>query len=255
VPGLLHLLGGGSGKRAQELAARTLACIEGPRAIRALMTVVRSSDVRLRYLGLRGMARMRVRTGSPVLARSRTHRLFLRELRDYRRNEEAANALEEHALPEIRLLGQSYRESANMALERAVQALACWYQPWPLPGVFERLKSPAREAASPALEYLGHVLPRAVFRPVQSIFEAGGIGTPDGPAADEGLADRIRQAWESGDDWLRACAVHASRAVAGFDSRLFVTADDDGTLVRGELAALGGHHLAPQTPAGGEPPC
>jgi HEAT repeat protein len=255
VPGLLRLLGGESGKRTQELAARTLARIDGPRAIRALMTVVRSSDVRLRYLGLRGMARMRVRTGLPVLARSGTHRLFLRELRDYRRNEEAAIALENHALPEIRLLGQSYRESADMALERAVQALACWYQPRPLPGVFERLKSPSREAASPALEYLGHVLPRAVFQPVQSIFEVGGVGTPDAPEADEGLAERIRQAWESGDDWLRACAVHASRVVTGFDSRLFVAAADDGALVRGELAALSVNPVALRMPAGEGQPC
>jgi hypothetical protein len=211
------------------------------------MTLVRSGDVRLRYLGLRGLARMRVRTGQPLLARSSTHRLFLRELNDYRRADEGALALEKHAVPAIRLLGESYRESADMALERALQALACWYEPKPLPAVFERLKSPSPEATSPALEYLGHVLPRAVFRPVRKIFEASGAGLPEAKAGDDPLVDRIRQAWESGDEWLRACAVHASRVIASFDPRLFASGDAGSALVRAELAALPGASPAPCT--------
>jgi ATP/ADP translocase/HEAT repeat protein len=255
VPGLRQLIGGESGAHVQELAARTLALIASPRAIEALMTLVRSSDVRLRYLGLRGLARMRVRTGVPVLDRSGAHRLFLRELHDYRETAESALALEKHAMPEIRLLGESYRESAQMALERALQALACWYEPKPLPGVFERLKSPSHEAASPALEYLGHVLPRGVFRPVQKIFEARGIGKPEGAEPVDSVADRIRQAWESGDEWLRACAVHASRVVAGFDSRLFSTDDQGSALVRAELAALARDSQAARTVSQEAPPC
>ena len=240
VPGLRQLLGGESGLHAQELAARTLARIASPNAVDALLSLVRSSDVRLRYLGLRGLARMRVRVGLPVLGRSSAHRMFLRELHDYRHAQESALALEKHATPEIRLLGESYRESAEMALERALQALACWYEPKPLPGVFERLKSPTHETASPALEYLGHVLPRQVFRPVQKIFEARAVDKADGAAGDDDLAARIRQAWESGDEWLRACAVHASRVIAGFDSGLFSSGDQGSALVRAELAALAG---------------
>jgi hypothetical protein len=198
---------------------------------------------------------MRVRTGLPVLARSSTHRLFLRELHDYLHAEESALALEKHATPEIRLLGESYRESADMALERALHALACWYEPKPLPGVFERLKSPLRETASPALEYLGHVLPRVVFRPVQRIFEASAVAKPDDAAGNDPLADRIRLAWESGDEWLRACAVHASRFIVGFDSRQFASGAEASALVRAELAALAGGRPAPPTPFRKEPPC
>jgi hypothetical protein len=255
VPGLRGLLGGETGAHAQELAARTLARISGPRAIEALMTFVRNRDVRLRYLGLRGLARMRVLTGQPVLARSGTHRLFLRELHDYFHAEASALALEKNAAPEVRLLGESYRESAEMALERALQALACWYEPKPLPGVFERLRSPSREAASPALEYLAHVLPRGVFRPVQRIFEASGVSKPDAATGDDDLARRIRQAWESGDEWLRACAVHASRDIAGFDSLLFSSGDEGSALVRAELAALAGGSHASRTAATEGPPC
>ncbi len=244
VPGLRRLLGPGSTTHAQELAARTLSRIAGPRAIDALMTLVRSSDVRLRYLGLRGLARMRTRTGSPVLTRSSAHRLFLRELNDYRHDEGSARALEENAAPEIRLLGESYRESAAMSLERALQALACWYEPKPLPGVFERLKSPLREAASPALEYLGHVLPARVFQPVRRIFEARVIDPP-GAESSAPMTERLRQAWDSGDEWLRACAVHAAVAVAGFDSSLFAGGDDGSALVGAEMAALAGAGSAP----------
>ncbi len=255
VPGLRQLLGGEGGGHAQDLAARTLALIASPRATDALMTMVRSSDVRLRYLGLRGLARMRVRNGQPVLDRPSAHRLFLRELHDYRHAEESALALEKHARPEIRLLGESYREAAEMALERALQALGCWYEPRPLPGVFERLKSPLREGAPPALEYLAHVLPRGVFRPVQRLFEASGAGTSADTAGDDQLTERIHQTWESPDDWLRACAVRASRAIANFDSRLFSTGDGGSALVRAELAALAGGSPTPPQASPEASPC
>jgi hypothetical protein len=198
---------------------------------------------------------MRVRAGRPVLARSGAHRLFLRELHDYVHAGESALALETNAAPEVRLLGESYRESAEMALERALQALACWYEPKPLPGVFERLKSPGRESASQALEYLGHVLPRGVFRPVQRIFEAREIAAPEAAADGDPLAERIRQAWESGDEWLRACAVHASRAIAGFDPGVFASGDEGSALVGAELAALAGSAPAGPAVAGKVPTC
>jgi hypothetical protein len=142
-----------------------------------------------------------------------------------------------------------------MALERALQALTCWYEPKPLLGVFERLKSTSRTAASPALEYLGHVLPRGIFRPVRRIFEAVRVVTPGGEADDSQPAEQIRRAWESGDEWLRACAVRASRAVAGFDSSLFSTGADGGALVRAELAALAGRPPAPLAATTEELPC
>jgi hypothetical protein len=142
-----------------------------------------------------------------------------------------------------------------MALERGLQALACWYEPKPLPGVFERLKSDEREAASPALEYLGHVLPRGVFRPVERIFEGRDVGKPDDPAGVDPLVERIRQAWESGDEWLRACAVHASRLVTGFDAGLFSTGEVSSPLVRAELAAIAGGPPAPSTVPGEKQPC
>jgi ATP/ADP translocase/HEAT repeat protein len=238
VPGLTRLLGAEHDVHAQELAARTLANIATPGAIAALLTLSRSGDVRVRYLGLRGLARMRVRIGRPVLARADAHRLFLRELGDYRGAEESALALEKHAAAEVRLLGESYRESADMALERALQALACWYEPRPLPGVFGRLRDPSRKTASPALEYLGHVLPRSVFRPVQRLFETSAPRAEPEAGSDERIAERIRLAWGSGDEWLRACAVRASRAIAAFDLGLFAADDHDGAPVRAELAAL-----------------
>jgi hypothetical protein len=125
-----------------------------------------------------------------------------------------------------------------MALERALQALACWYEPRPLPGVFGRLRDPSRKAASPALEYLGHVLPRGVFRPVQHVFESSASLPEPEAAADERIAERICLAWASGDEWLRACAVRAARALAAFDFGLFAADDHDGAPVRAEIAAL-----------------
>src|SRR4029077_11650265 len=100
---------------------------------------------------------------------------FLRELRDYRLCIEPARGLESDTSPEVRLLADSYRESAEMALERALQALSCSYDPRPLAGVFERLKSRDRDIVSPALEFLEHVLPRSQFQPVRVIFEEAPI--------------------------------------------------------------------------------
>ena len=225
------------GPREQSLAAGVLARMNTRGSVGALMTLVRSTDLRLRHLGLSGLAGVRMRRGQAVLPRHMAHRLFLRELRDYRACLDPAAALETHPAPEVRLLADSYRESAEMALERALQALSCWYDPRPLVGVFDRLKSRDREVVSPALEFLEHTLPRAFFRPVRKIFEESPV-PPDaqGEAADP-LAVWIEGAWKSDDEWLRACAVRASRFLVEFDRSLF--GEDGGApLVREELTAL-----------------
>jgi hypothetical protein len=140
--------------------------------------------------------------------------------------------------PEVRLLAESYLESAEMALERAVTALACWYDPKPLAGVFERLKSPDRAEAAPALEYLGQVLPRQVFRPVSRIFEAMKTDLPEEAADHPRVAPLIEAAWDSGDVWLRACAVRAARHAPDFDPRRFAGEGRDHPLVCAELESL-----------------
>jgi HEAT repeat protein len=240
VPALQRLLEGKEGERAQSRAAAVLAQIASPIAIEGLMSLVRSGDLRLRHLGLQGMTRVRHRAGRPVLPLELVHRLFHRELRDYRVWRAPVAALEKHAAPEVRLLGESFQESADWALERAFQALACWYEPRPLSGVLSRLKSRDLAVSSPALEYLGHVLPRADFKPVSRIFEQEAIRAPEGASAVDPLDESIRVAWETGDAWLRACAVRASRHAPGFDRGRFAAGDDGNPMVRAELESLGG---------------
>ena len=236
VPALRGMLGDGQKPRAQPLAASALATIGTRHAVDALMTIVRSGDLRLRHLGLLGLARTRQRRGRPVLPRHMAHRLFLRELRDYRDCLDPATALEAHPAPEVRLLADSYRESAEMALERALQALACWYESRPLTGVFDRLKSRDREVASPALEFLEHVLPRAMFRPVRKIFEEPPVPPEGQGTGSDPLAVWIEKAWKSEDGWLRACAVRASRFLPKFDASVFAGGDGGDPRVRDELA-------------------
>jgi ATP/ADP translocase/HEAT repeat protein len=240
VPDLQPLVDGASGARAQARAARVLSQIASPRAVEGLMTLVRSADLRLRHLGLQGLTRARIQSGRPVLPRSLAHRLFLRELRDYRVWLAPAAPLETSVAPEVRLLGESYHESADRALERALQALASWYDPRPLTGVLERLKSRDRAVAAPAMEYLGHVLPRAVFRPVSRIFEKEAMEAIEPVPEPERLAESIRVAWETGDAWLKACAVRASRHAPGFDRGRFATGDGGDPMIRAELEALPG---------------
>jgi hypothetical protein len=238
MPGLEALLAGGQGTIAQSVASNTLAQMGSPRAVHALLELVRGGDLRLRYLGLRGLARVRVRAGKPIVSRVLAHRLFLRELRDLRASLDAAAALGTHASPEVRLLADSYRESADWAIERAMQALALWYEPRPLIGVIDRLRSRDPLLAPPALEFLEHVLPREIFAPVRKIFEpavAAAAGEVPSPAA---LAEWIGSAWDSEDGWLRACAVRASRLVPGFDPARFAARHDDDPRVREELLAL-----------------
>ena len=122
-----------------------------------------------------------------------------------------------------------------MALERAIQALACWYEPRPLFGVFERLRTRDPRAAAPALEYLGHVLPRSVFRPLSMRFE----GPEQESETCMSLSEAIRMAWTSKDAWLRACAVRASRHAPELDvDALFRTDEDRHPIVRAELERL-----------------
>jgi ATP:ADP antiporter, AAA family len=249
VPDLKRLLDGERGVRAQALAARTLSHIASPRAVGALMTIVRNHDPRLRNIGLQSLTRVRVETGKPVLPRSAAHKLFLRELGEYRGYIEPALSLESEAAPELRLLAETFRESAETALQRAIGALSCWYEPKPLSGAFRRLKSREGDVVAPALEYLGHVLPHAIFRHVSRIFEEQPAKDREAAVTDgEPITESIRVAWRSDDAWLRACAVRASRLVPAFDSGLFATGGGDDPLVRAELTALslsGGPRLEP----------
>jgi AAA family ATP:ADP antiporter len=240
VPELERLLVGDQGARAQVLAALTLGRIATPRAMGSLMKLARSGDARLRYLGLQSMNRVRVLRGQAVLPRSTAHKLFLRELADYRANVEPALRLEGNPAPEVQLFAASFRESAEMALERGLSALGCWYEPRPLAGAFDRLRSREPQAAAPALEYLGHVLPRAVFRPVTRIFEAKPVkDEPREAAADrDDVAEPIRSAWRWGDAWQRACAVRASRHAPSIDPQLFASGGNDDPIVSAEIAAL-----------------
>jgi AAA family ATP:ADP antiporter len=240
IPALRRLINGSGGPMGQSVAARTLAYIATPRAIRVLLPLVRQGDLRLRHLGLLSLARARVRAGRPILPRRLAHRFFLRELRDYRRERDSSSIHVRSDQPEVRLLAASFREGAQMALERAIAALACWYDPKPLAGVYDRLISEDRNEAAPALEYLGHALPRGIFRPVTRIFES--VEEEDSAAPGDSLPALLQAAWNSGDAWLQACTVRASRYVPEFDSSVF--AGEAHPLVRAELQSL---HL-------GEPP-
>jgi len=256
-------LSGRDGARAQALAARVLADIATPRAVRSLLRLVRSSDLALRHLGLQSASRARLQSGQPVLSQSMAHKLFLRELREYRTWIRPSIVLRDHPASEVRLLGASYGEFAEMALERGFRALACWYDPRPLGAAFERLRAPGIESSAPALEYLSSVLPRSVFRPVSRMFEEADTMDDDMDAENGDpamLARWVRLAWETGDPWLRACAVRASRFAPTFDPYLFVSGDGDNPIVKVELQALltGGGRL-PAVPLAGvaaaEPSC
>ncbi|HKO22075.1 MAG TPA: HEAT repeat domain-containing protein, partial [Candidatus Eisenbacteria bacterium] len=241
IPALQPYLSGVRGIRPQARAARALAQIATPAALRALLTLVRSTDRTLRHLGLEGASRIRVTVGRPVMARSRVHKLFLRELREYRQWIVPSRVLARHDAPEVRLLGESFREYAEMALERGFRALACWYDPKPLSGAFERLKTRETGDDPPALEYLSHVLPRSIFRHLEDLFET--IAAPatetQSKELQRGLAGWITAAWRSGDAWLRACAVRASRWALDLDPALFETSEAEASsIVRAELRAV-----------------
>jgi ATP:ADP antiporter, AAA family len=240
IPALQPYLSGVRGLRTQAQAARTLAQIATPAALRSLLTLVRSTDLTLRHLGLDSASRIRVAVGRPVMSRTRVHKLFLRELREYRQWITPSRIIARHEAPEVRLLGESYREYAEMALERGFRALACWYDPKPLSGAFERLKTQETGDDAPALEYLSHVLPRGIFRPVAALFEVPAPSV-ENQAEDlsRGLAGWIVSAWRSGDAWLRACAVRASRWAPDLDPRIFESPDPEtSSMVRAELKAI-----------------
>src|SRR5204863_7327957 len=127
VPVLERLLAEGSADD-RGFAGRTLAEIGSARAVRALTRLIRAADVDRRNLGLQNLRRVRVQIGRPILPRATVHRLFRAELAEYRDRIEPGRRYETHPEPEIRLLSESFLEAADMALERAMAALACWYE-------------------------------------------------------------------------------------------------------------------------------
>jgi hypothetical protein len=97
-------------------------------------------------------------------------------------------------------------------------------------------------------------LPRDVFGPARAIFEDKELqeATRDAPTAGD-LAGRVRQAWDSGDAWLRACAVLAGRALEQFDLSLFRAGENEHPLVLAELEALAGTPKGPRREPSGLP--
>jgi hypothetical protein len=242
VQALEPYLEGARGLREQSLAAHALADTGGRRARRLLMALARSNDPRLRHLGLTRLARMRLRTGNEVMSRGRAHHFFLRELRDCVTWNAPAHELAAHPAPEIGLLARSCLESSDMALARALQALACWYDPAPLIGAYDRLSSRDPAAVALALEYLAQILPRRLFATVEAMFDeiesdekanAAGAVLP----GEKELTHAIELAWQRGDTWLRACAVRASCLVPGIDARAFFVGGPQDAMVRAELDA------------------
>jgi hypothetical protein len=85
---------------------------------------------------------------------------------------------------------------------------------------------------------LGHILPAELFWVVSDVFEMKAMSSsPEGPAGDP-LHEAIRAAWETGDPWLRACAVRASQRAPSFDRRFFAASDKENPILRAELAML-----------------
>jgi len=246
------------GPAGQSAAARTLARIGSRRAIDALIPLTRHRDVWLRHLGFQALVQVRVDTHQPVMSKRTAHRLFLRELDDYRRWQVPSRALASYEMPEVKLLAESFQETGEMALERGLQALSCWYEPRPLLGALDRLRTRDPDAIAPALEYLSHRLPRLVFRPLGLAFERP-KESPEETAKDvQPLGHWIRVAWESEDVWLRACAVRASRHDPSIDLRTLPLEDDAPEIVRRELSAryeTQARRSAPGSPRWEPSPC
>jgi ATP:ADP antiporter, AAA family len=243
IPELERLLEGEATPRVRALAVRTLAQIGTSRAVKSLLRLASSEDPTIRHLGLQALSRVRLSTGRPVLSQSRAHKIYFRELKEYRMWSVPGAGMAYHPAPEVRLLGESCREFAEMALERAFRALACWYEPKPISGAYERMKSRDQATIGAAFEYLGHILPRQVFLPAARILEAPAVedGSKDGskaPPAEDRLAGWITLSWRSGDAWLRACSVRASRWVPHFDPAGFRADGDSNPIVEVELHAL-----------------
>lgn len=237
VPALRDWLRGLHGPAGQTAASRTLARIGGRRAIEVLTPLTQDRDVWLRHLGFQALVQLRVDTHQPVLSKGMAHRLFLRELADYRRWLDPAGALASSDAPEVKLLSESFEESGAMALERGLQALSCWYEPRPFLGALDRLRSRNSEAIAPALEYLSHRLPRRVFQPLREAFERPSEAQEEAAKAEQPLSHWIRLAWQSEDAWLRACAVRASRHDPMIDLSILPLEDDAPEIVRRELLA------------------
>jgi ATP/ADP translocase len=248
LPGLEPLVSGQQGERLQEIAVKILARIGTRRAVSRLVQLARSAAPSERYFALRSLNRVRRWKRRRVIPRSLAHQMFLRELGDYKVDLEPALQIGDSPVPELKLLADSYQEAADRALERACRALGCCYDPTPLRGVYEALKAPeAREASARALEHVSHLVPRHVFKPARAIFEDKEVheATREAPTAAD-LAGRVRQAWNTGDAWLRACAVCAGRTLDDFDLSRFRPGENEHPLVLVELEALAGAAREPR---------
>jgi ATP/ADP translocase/HEAT repeat protein len=239
VPVLRDLVTKSPDPAVRKVAAYALARVGTPASIAVLTTLARNQELSRRYLGLRNLNRVRRDLRRTVVPRSWAHRMFLRELGDYRGSTDRAAMLDGRKEPEVRLLADSYRESADWALNRAFRALACWYEPSPLEGAFRGLRSGEREGVARGLEYLRGILPRKHFGSVLAFFETrNSDGSAEWTAGPDKVAQCIWRAWESGDGWLRACAMRAARVVPQMELSAFTPTEGDDPFVTAEFESL-----------------
>lgn len=252
VPSLERRIEEKPGEGARAAAAHALSRIASQAAVAALVRLARSENPTTRHLGIRNLNRVRRARDHPVVPRPLVHRMFLRELLDYRTSLDRTLALAGCKEDELRLLAESYRESADRALERACRALGCWYEAPPIEGVYRGLRSREREGTAKAFEYLAAILPRTVFRTVRRLFQEAAFQKGDRGRArasrsgQDPIVHCIERAWKGGDAWLRACAVRAARVVPGVDLGSFQSAGaDEDPMVRAELESLAAGNRAP----------
>jgi HEAT repeat protein len=238
IPELAKFVDGSSGGEARRAVCEALALIGGRGAIATLLLVVRSGDPDARFDALRALNRIRSRAPRGLIKKRHALKLWQREIDEFRDHLLPALILKGTTDPRIRLLEDSFLESADRALDRACRALACYYRPEAFRNVYLYLKSPTSpKTAARALEFLSHLLPRRSFTALREIFEENELAEETAGVPNDGqIAGCIDRAFAIGDAWLRACAVRAAHALDGRVEVHFTPRDPESPLVVEELA-------------------
>jgi len=245
IPELAKFVDGSSGGAARRAACDALASIGGRGAIATLLVVVRSGDPDARFDALRALNRIRARSPRGLIKKRHALKLWQREIDEFRDHLLPALILRGTTDARLKLLEDSFLESADRSLDRACRVLACYYRPEAFRSVYQYLKSPTSpKAASRALEFLSHLLPRRHFEALREIFEEDRVNEETAGDPNDGqIAGCIERAYAIGDAWLRACAVRAAHALDGRVEVSFTPRDPESPLVLEELA--GAHAPGP----------
>lgn len=213
LPRLVEI-GTGSGltRIPRNQALRVLSASGTQLAAEALLQLLDSNDINVRWLALRQLERMRMQYPHLDYASSHWSGHIHAEVRWYHDLAAATNVLEDVSAPgpALLLLRRTLVSRANLTVDLLFRMLGLKYPPKDMDAALRAVRSGGAEQVSNALEFLDNILEhdlKSLLLPVLDDLSGGEAVQAHYRRNGDDLSGVLRNLLQSGDPWLTACSI------------------------------------------------